>query len=44
MMHGRSKNIRVPAKLKKNIHRTELISDFTLNSDDMLFLMLKYLK
>jgi hypothetical protein len=29
-----SKKYPRPAKLKKSIHRTELISDFTLNSDN----------
>ena len=33
-MHGKSKNIRVPAKIKKVADGIELISNFTLNSDD----------
>jgi polyisoprenoid-binding protein YceI len=33
-MHGKSKNIRVPAKIKKVSTGLELISDFTLNSDN----------
>jgi len=33
-IHGRSKNIRVPAKIKKVAAGIEIISDFTLNSDD----------
>jgi hypothetical protein len=34
IMHGKSKNIRVPAKIKKVSTGLELTSDFTLNSDD----------
>lgn len=33
-MHGKSKNIRVLAKIKKVAAGIELISNFTLNSDD----------
>jgi hypothetical protein len=33
-MHGKSKNIRVPAKIKKVPDGIQLISNFTLNSDD----------
>jgi hypothetical protein len=33
-MHGKSKNIRVSAKIKKVTTGIELISNFTLNSDD----------
>ncbi|MEZ7499920.1 YceI family protein [Flavobacterium sp. Arc3] len=33
-MHGKSKNIRVSAKIKKVAAGIELISNFTLNSDD----------
>tara|TARA_R110000851_G_scaffold319475_1_gene483922 strand:+ start:404 stop:940 length:537 start_codon:yes stop_codon:yes gene_type:complete len=33
-MHGKSKNIRVPAKIKKVANGIQLISNFTLKSDD----------
>jgi hypothetical protein len=34
VMHGKSKNIRIPAKIKKVAEGIELICNFTLNSED----------